>query len=419
MNICLHRPAGPIKADIAIKGSKSICNRVLIIRAISGLRFDILNMTDAEDTHLLQQALQQVRQHGNREIDVNHAGTDFRFLTALLAMTAGEWTLTGSTRMKQRPVGELVSVLRQLGAEITYTDEEGFPPLHITGKTLAGGKAEIRGSISSQFISALLLVAPYFEKGLQLTITTGMVSKPYIDMTIAVMQQFGISVTQQGNHINVKAGQYLYEAPAYTIEGDWSSASYWYSIAALSDQCEIRLRNLSSNSLQADSVVRTLYENFGVTTMADYRTATHSLVLQKNTVSFRSIFQYDFIHCPDLAQTVACTCLGLGIPAKLTGLQTLRIKETDRIMALKQELEAFGAQVDTNDQSLHLAPLPGSSSSVPCIRTYHDHRMAMSFAPLCLLHNGLCIEDAAVVQKSYPGFWKDLEAAGFTITPQP
>lgn len=416
-DLLVHKPLEAPKGNVALSGSKSLSNRALVIRFLSGLGFRIDNLSVSEDTTLLQEALEQLKHKHSGIINVNHAGTDFRFLTALLSVTPGEWTLTGSSRMKERPVGELVKVLQQLGAEINYLEQDGYPPLKIRGCSITGGRVAIAGHVSSQFISALLMIAPCFEKGLQLEITTTLVSRPYVQMTVAMMKEFGADVSWQDRLITVKPGTYTFHKASYFIEGDWSSAGYWYSIAALSEKSGIVLKNLSKASLQADSIAEELYTAFGVAS-AWQQEANGSwlLALHKPGNIQAAHCSYNFSDCPDLAPTVACTCAGLGIEAQLEGLQTLKIKESDRVAALKQELGKLGCEVTATDHSLHIKRSPAAKpGGTIAIDTYHDHRMAMSFAPLCLVYNMLLIRDAGVVSKSYPAFWNDLERTGFII----
>lgn len=365
------------------------------------------NVSAAEDTVLLQQALDQLQSGQNNQIDVHHAGTDMRFLTAYLACTPGEWILTGSDRMKQRPIGELVEALNVLGADIVYLENHGFPPLKVNGKVLEGGSISLDATVSSQFVSALLLVAPRFKKGLQLTIKGEPVSWPYVQMTIALLEQFGVRVTEQGSMLCVENTELMYPQQDFRIESDWSSASYWFSLVALADDAEITLTHLFAPSWQADSVLPDIYNELGV--QCEYTSA--GLTLYKKPITITS-FEYDFTDCPDIAQTVAVTCLGLGIPAKLTGLKTLKIKETDRIAALKNELEKFGARVIATADSISVQPGEPNKNEFIRVATYHDHRMAMCMAPLCLRYGSIMIEHGEVTDKSYPDFWKDLADSG-------
>lgn len=408
--IRLSPPSSAIAAEIGLPGSKSISNRLLMIRAISGMDVHFKNLSDSEDTVLLAKALGEVKRKRPAIIDIHHAGTDMRFLTAYLATNGGEWRLTGSERMKQRPIRELVEALRGLGGDILYTEREGFPPLKIVGKKIKGGAIEMNGSISSQFISALLLISPVFERGLELTLTGDIVSRAYINMTVALLKQFGIDVSFTGNKVVTKPSEFVLLEDDFFVEPDWSAASYWFSIVALAEEAEIELFNLHKDSLQADSVLPDMYNNLGVRT----EFTENGIRLTKKSVSGIE-FRYDFTNCPDIAQTVAVTCLGLGIAAELRGLRTLKIKETDRIAALKTELEKFGAEVEITNDSLKLFPPLILRTPNTGLSTYNDHRMAMSFAPLCIKNPKMQIEHPEVVGKSYPAFWDDLESAGFSV----
>ncbi len=426
---------------LQLSGSKSISNRWLILNAVLELGLVIENLSDAEDTVLLKNALQQIKGSKKSKIDIQHAGSDMRFLTALLACREGEWTLTGSDRMKQRPIGELVTALKSLGANITYLEKEGFPPLLIRGQKLAGGNIEIDSGVSSQFVSALLLIAPSLEKGLTLTLKGRTVSMPYIDMTVSLLRSVGVLVEQKENLIQVSCQSNLDRVipqgivdmkpippsssqgssglllpSSIYVESDWSSASYWYAICALAGNAEIELGSLYKKSLQADSVLPLLYKDLGVKT-----------TFKENSIVLSSIkpvikdFSHDFTNCPDIAQTLAVTCFGLGIKARLYGLSTLKVKETDRILALKTELEKCGAKIEITKESIDITP-SGNETRIrepEIINTYNDHRMAMSFAPLALLYKSIKIEDPSVVRKSYGSFWEDLKSVGFNVNLQP
>jgi 3-phosphoshikimate 1-carboxyvinyltransferase len=408
--IKISPPQGNIKAEIELPGSKSISNRLLMIRAVSGLAIHFKNLSDAEDTILLAKALGQIKGKTSATIDINHAGTDMRFLTAYLAAKEGEWIVTGSDRMKQRPISELVNALRELGADISYMEKEGFPPLKIRGKKLKGGRIEIDGSISSQFISALMLVAPVLKEELEIHLKGNIVSLPYIKMTGELLKLFGVFVSFNANKINIKPAPYNMLNDQVLVESDWSAASYWFNVAALSDNADIELKFLDEFSLQADSVLPELYKKLGVRTEKIEKGIR--LVSGNKTVEE---FEYDFTNCPDIAQTIAVTCFGLGIKANLTGLQTLKIKETDRIKALKTEFEKLGGKVEATDASLRISSPAKISGDCPTIMTYNDHRMAMSFAPLAIKCGSLKMEDPDVVDKSYPAFWDDLQYAGFSV----
>jgi 3-phosphoshikimate 1-carboxyvinyltransferase len=411
MNIKLHKPKQQIKGEIHLPGSKSISNRVLIIKALSGLDFSIQNLSDSDDTKHLKEALEKYT--STNLIDVGHAGTDMRFLTAFLSLKDGEYELTGSERLQQRPIKDLVDVLKTLGADIVYKNNEGFPPLHIKGKQLQGGEVEISGKVSSQFISALLLVAPYLKNGLELTIKDELVSKPYVHMTIELMKEFGASVVWKDNQIVVEPTPYAYHKKTFIVESDWSAASYYYSIVSLSNTgTQLTIKSLFKNSLQADSASEIIYKNFGIETHFSDNEITISKIGEGST----SELKLDFIQCPDIAQTVVCTCIGLEVPFKFIGLQTLKVKETDRIVALQNEVKKFGYIIETNDHSIESRNEKTVANNHLSILTYNDHRMAMSFAPLCLLHENIIIENAEVVSKSYPLFWEHLKSIGINQT---
>ncbi|MBI2720991.1 MAG: 3-phosphoshikimate 1-carboxyvinyltransferase [Bacteroidetes bacterium] len=402
----------PISVTINLPGSKSISNRLLILNEALKLSLVLKNISPAKDTQDLVFALNNL----NGTIDVGHAGTDMRFLTALLSVKKGERIITGSDRMKQRPIKDLVDALTFLGAEISYLEKPGYPPLKINGKDLIGDTLQIESGVSSQFISALLLIAPSLDKGLQLTLKGKTVSLSYILMTIDVLKQFGVEVAVEKENISVKKfKQKISEIPQTVfVEPDWSSASYWFSIVSLSKTASVILPHLQLNSSQGDSALVDLYKNFGVKS----EMKNGNLHLSKNG-ELCTFFKFDFTNCPDIAQTVAVTCLGLNIDCELTGLSTLKHKETDRLSALKNEIEKFDATVTITDNSLTLQNINKESSDSNTrktnqitIQTYHDHRMAMSFAPLALLYDNINIEDPDVVKKSYPSFWADLASIG-------
>lgn len=408
--ICrISRPDKKLKGTIHLTASKSESNRVLIIRALCRQPFPVENLATAKDTQILQEALAG----SSSEINVGPAGTTMRFLTALFAVTGGCRLITGSERMKQRPIGILVNALRKLGASISYTGKEGYPPLKIEGRDLTGGALEVDGNISSQYISALLLIAPMLHDGLELHLKGNVTSVPYIQMTLSVMERCGIKHSWVDNVISIPKQEYIRNEP-YRIEADWSAASYYYSMAALADDVDLVIMGLEKHSIQGDSILADLYASFGVRT----EFIEKGIRLSKGGDVVKT-FTYDFTNCPDIAQTVAVTAAALGIPAHLGGLHTLKIKETDRIIALKNELKKLGADVTATEDSLAIAPHdPFQHSSVPIgnctIMTYDDHRMSMSFAPLGLLSK-IAIEDPKVVEKSYPGFWNDLRSLGFDI----
>ena len=401
-----------LSADINLPASKSISNRALIIHALSGGQLP-QNLSDCDDTRAVVNALRDMPE----TLDVGAAGTAMRFMTAYLAVTEGEHVITGSERMRHRPVGVLVDALRMLGATINYVAEEGYPPLHISGHPLLGGKLEIPGNVSSQFISALLLIGPVMHLGLSLHLTGEIVSRPYIDLTIHVMHGFGAEVDWTSpDTIEVQPRPYS-NAP-YLIENDWSASSYWYELASLYSisEANVSMRGLEDSSRQGDSVVKYIFSLLGVKTAFDEphsgKPTTVRLTRHLDSVSQLS---YDFLNCPDLAQTVVATCCGLGVTFHFTGLASLRIKETDRLVALQRELRKLGfiIQIINNEELLWDGSV--CEPSMEPIDTYEDHRMAMAIAPLAVKFPGLRINNPEVVTKSYPDFWKDLRKASFTI----
>ena len=402
-------PRFPINCSINLSGSKSLSNRLLLLKEILDLKIDLKNLSDSEDTTLLLKALRQIKEAKNKNINILDAGTDMRFLTALLAIKKGTWTITGSDRMKKRPIGELVAALKSLGAEIKFLEKENYPPLEIKGKIILGGALKIDASQSSQFISALLLISPKLKNGLVLTLKNRIVSSPYIEMTAALLKKFNVPISKFKNTYIVSSRTKSKQIKAIKIESDWSSASYWYSICALSKNAKIELSFLNKKSLQSDSILPELYKILGVET----KYKKNSIIISRKKLETKSI-SYNFINCPDIAQTFAVTCFGLGICAKLNGLSTLKFKESDRIIALKTELEKMGAKLVITNNSIELK----KSNPIPfegIIETYNDHRMAMSFSPLALVYNSIKIANPEVVSKSYPRFWKDLKSVGFSV----
>jgi 3-phosphoshikimate 1-carboxyvinyltransferase len=359
---------------------------------------EISNLSNSDDTRLLQKALASKEE----EINIGHAGTAMRFLTGYLSTRLNsDVILTGSGRMKERPIKILVDALRTLGADITYVENEGFAPLRIKGTTLKGGKVRINGNVSSQYISSLLLIAPSLELGLELEFEGAITSIPYIKMTLSLLNTLGIKTSFEGQTITVLPKKEI-EKATITVESDWSSASYYYSLVALSKNGKIVLNSYTEKSLQGDSVLSKLYTELGVKTTF----STNTITLEK-TVNFQNPknIEFDLIKAPDIAQTIAVTCFGMGIACNLTGLHTLKIKETDRLVALHQELSKLGADLTVTDESLHLKA-SGTIHNDVSIATYQDHRMAMAFAPL-LLKTSIIIEEQDVVSKSYPTFWTD------------
>ena len=392
-----------IQETIFVSGSKSESNRLLILQKLFP-EISIENLSDSDDTNHLQHALST----NDREINIGHAGTAMRFLTAFFATQNNKTVvLSGSDRMHNRPISVLVDALRDLGAEISYVEKEGYPPLQVVGKKLTKDSVQINGNVSSQYISALLLIASSLPNGLTVELIGEITSIPYINMTLSLLNQLGIETQFQGQKIHVKAIDNVQEQ-TLTVESDWSSASYFYSIAALSDvNSEIRLSSYKRESLQGDSVLSEIYKHFGIETVFEENT----IVLKKVADAQKSPLVLDLIKAPDIAQTIAVSCFAVGVGCDLTGLHTLKIKETDRLEALKAELTKLGGQISVTDHSLHLESSSGINSNI-AIETYHDHRMGMAFAPLGM-RVPVEIIDANVVTKSYKSFWTDLQQIGF------
>lgn len=407
-------PPADLQADIVLPASKSISNRALILHALSGGSTRPSNLSDCDDTRVLIQALD----HPAETIDIGAAGTAMRFLTAYLSVTPGTHVLTGTPRMQQRPIGILVDALRSLGAQITYTANEGFPPLHITGNRLDGQEVTLAGNVSSQYISALLMIGSVLPQGLTLHLTGDIISRPYINLTLQLIKDFGAQATWTSAHsITVYAGDY--RDTAFTVESDWSAASYWYEILALflarnpgkRQQASIRLAGLFERSYQGDSRGADLFAALGVMT----NFTPQGVVLSAGCTTV-SRLDADLVDMPDLAQTFVVTCCFMGIPFRFTGLQSLKIKETDRIAALKNELGKLGYPIaDRNDSVLEWDGRRTAPQSDPAIDTYDDHRMALAFAPAAVRFPGLVVNHPEVVSKSYPDFWDDLKQNGFTV----
>ena len=396
-----------IKGVIHLPTSKSISNRLLIISALSGQKLIPKGLSESDDTAVMLEILHS----SSPEHNTGHAGTAMRFLTAFFACKPGEVILTGSERMKNRPIGILVDLLKELGAHIDYTEKEGFPPLKITGGKLKGGKRVINSEISSQYISALLLIAPYLPGGLDLTLQGNMVSASYINLTLQLMKRAGIRYSWNKTNIKIEEGNY--QPGVFHVEPDWSAASYWYEMASLANKADIFIPGLTSESLQGDSVLVSIFEKLGVKTNFE----ENGINLQK-TKPVPGLFEYDFTLNPDLVQTLIPTCVLQNIPFRFTGTQTLRIKETDRILALHNEMKKFGVYLSYTDSG-DLIEWDGKSSFTSkkdvLIETYDDHRMAMGFAPVCLKTGEIRLSEPMVVTKSYPGYWEDLMKCGFEV----
>ena len=409
----LHTKSKSLKGTIQLPASKSISNRILIIRELCEHPFEINNLSESDDTLILKNLLENINSSnkGPKHLDCRNAGTAFRFLTAFLANRPGIAELTGSVRMKLRPVKILVDALTNLGANIQYKGQIGFPPLLIKGKTLNGGIINIDATTSSQYISALLMIAPVFANGLELHLLGKTTSLPYIEMTLQVIKEMGVDFEYRDNTIKIPPQRYLDRD--FKVEADWSSAAYWYEMAAFSHEADIFLHGLKKDSCQGDAVLPKIYEHFGIKT--DFGEKGARLTKEGKATEY---FNFDFTNFPDLAQAVTVTCAGLNIPGKFIIPKNLRIKETDRINALQAELKKLGHKTELKEKEKHFVlSLPQTEKSITknnpiTIETYDDHRMAMTFAPLCLLYHNLQIENPDVVSKSYPGFWKDLKRMG-------
>lgn len=390
---------------IQICGSKSISNRLLILHSLFN-NIKISNLSNSQDTELLQKALES----NETVIDIHHAGTAMRFLASYFAIQPNrEVILTGSERMKQRPIQSLVEALKDLGADIDYLENEGFPPLKIKGKKIIKNKVKIPTHISSQFITSLLLIGAKLPNGLDIELVGKIISRPYIEMTLNILRDIGIDCSFEERTISIK--KLIYDDTKshiffYEVESDWSSASYYYSLSALSRK-NINLKSFKLNSYQGDSALMKIYrENFGVNTIIDSSKNIISLIPQ--SFEFPEIIQLDMNDCPDIAQTVCVTAAALNIPFEITGLSTLKVKETDRLFALKNELEKLGCKTEITDDSIKSIVFSAPKEKIS-IATYNDHRMAMSFAPYCLIRN-INIEHPEVIDKSYPKFWEDLKS---------
>ncbi len=396
-----------LNATIGLPASKSISNRALAICALSGKGQLPDNLSDCDDTQVMIDALRDMPY----TIDIKAAGTAMRFLTAYLSVTPGEHIITGTERMRHRPIGMLVDALRYLGADIEYVGEKGFPPLRIKGKTLEGGRLEMPGNISSQYISALLMIAPVLKNGLRLHLKGDIISRPYIDLTRWIMKAYGTEATwRDKDTIIVKPEAYV--SNPYFVESDWSAASYWYEIMALKNSREdsVALKGLLDGSRQGDSIARYLFSLLGVKT-----TFGENVTLKCSGTKVPRL-EYDLVSAPDLAQTFVVCCAEMGVRFHFKGLQTLKIKETDRIEALKTEMRKLGFVLhDIDGQELLWDGERCQASPHPVIDTYDDHRMALAFAPLAVTRGSITINEPGVVTKSYPHFWNDLKAAGFTI----
>lgn len=411
--IRVSHPTGIIDGKIKLEGSKSISNRVLIIQALCKKKFDIKRLSKSDDTQVLHKLLSANKL---KEYDVHHAGTSFRFLTAYLAIQKGKQVLTGSSRMKQRPIGPLVEALRQLGCQIDYLGKKGYPPLKIgkPRKLDSAYEVNIDAGISSQYISALLLIAPTLPNGIKLNLTGDLVSESYLNMTLKTLAYFGIEYSKEGQTITIAPQDY--QAKDFVVEADWSASSYYYAIVSMAKEGQVSLKGLFEESTQGDAAMVGIGRMLGV----DSKWVDGRLVISKDVHSAISL-EYDFINQPDLAQTIAVICAANGVQGKFIGLKTLRIKETDRIEALDTELAKLNSSFKQNghkhDSELYeIGPKLNFEQGLPRFKTYKDHRMAMAFAPLALLAP-IEISKPEVVSKSYPTYWEDLKSLGFKIQP--
>ena len=396
-----------ITATIQLPSSKSISNRALIINALGNGTYKPENLSDCDDTMVMIRALDQNLPHDT--IDIMAAGTAMRFFTAYLSVTPGSRIITGTQRMQQRPIQLLVDALRELGADIEYVNNEGFPPLRIHGRELKKDHICLPGNVSSQYISALLMIGPSLKNGLKVTLTGDVISKPYINLTIQLMSDFGAQVSWTNDH-ELQVVPQPYRSIPYYIESDWSAASYWYQMAALSQEATVTLPGLFEKSYQGDSKVADIFRSLGIETIFGDKTVT----LKKTSTCVRRL-NYDFINQPDLAQTFVVTCALMNIPFRFSGLQSLKIKETDRMAALICEMKKLGYVLQECDGSVLSWEGERCEPTGEAIDTYEDHRMAMAFAPAALVLPNLCINNPQVVSKSYPHYWEDLQKAGFII----
>lgn len=400
MDITLNFKNKAVEGEVFLPASKSISNRVLMINALAGSEYAVDNLAVCDDTRSMVEVL-----HSDKDsFDIGHAGTAMRFLTAFLARIIGKWELTGSERMKQRPIGVLVEALNRLGARIEYLEKEGYPPLTIYGSYLTGGEIEIPASVSSQYISALMMIAPYMEKGLVIRLKGKIVSGTYLDMTLQLMRHFGVNAVREDAIIRIPPGHYL--SRPFRVESDWSAASYFYECLAIAGKGEIKLKGLSRDSLQGDSRQVRVWEQLGVVT----RFTEEGVVLTPGP-RLTARLEEDFIEMPDLVQSFAVACCMMGLPFVFKGIDTLRIKETDRVEALMNELAKMGFKLEerADDHALIWEGHRENIVEIPRISTYHDHRMAMAFAPAALKLPEIVIVDKEVVTKSFPGYWEEID----------
>lgn len=414
---CITHSNKFIHCQVTLPPSKSIINRLLVIHHLSGGQAVTGMLSDSSDTLVMQKLLKEISSRGSHEsiteINVGNAGTVMRFLTAVLAITPGKWLITGTERMQKRPVQPLTDALQSMGADLEFGNAAGYPPVIIHGNPqLIGGIVKLNAGISSQFISALMMLGPLLKGGLTIELEGNIISGSYIQMTRALMQKAGAEVSFYNNTLKIKEGNYTQFDFSMLVEPDWSAAAFWYQMASFVPDARIFLRGLRKESVQGDSVLPAIYENLGIA--SDF--TDEGVWLTKSGKPAETEFNYDFTDCPDLAQAVIVTCAALGIKGLFTGLGSLRVKETDRIEALRAELTKLGYGVEVIEDQIILngnTPSDKSNTTSIVVKCYDDHRMAMSFAPLALLHDKICLDEPEVVVKSYPGFWEDLAEAGF------
>ena len=394
--------------EINVPGSKSIANRALILSFLTKSNTKFKNLPDSDDVLYMQKALKKLKSKDKKiSINTGNAGTTTRFLTAISPLLEKEIKIDGNKRMQERPIKILVDALKKLGAKISYQKKEGFPPLKIIGSNLKSKDIFLPANISSQYISSLILLAPILDNGLRIKLIGEITSIPYIKMTVKLLTELGVKSVFKYNTIEISPKRDL-NPISYKVESDWSSASYFYSIIALCEEGEIVLNNFNNKSLQGDSCLVNIYDSLGVSSRFD----NGRLILSKKKIEVKNVLNLNLIDSPDIAQTIAVTCFGLGLNCNLKGLHTLKIKETDRLDALKTEMTKLGAEINITKNSFHLKNINKNINKSNLLKTYNDHRMAMAFAPLSINYP-IQIEDFEVVKKSYPGFWNDIESIGF------
>mgnify|MGYP001162049133 CR=1 FL=1 len=406
--VSIHSISGNIRGSITLPASKSISNRLLVIKSLCDAPFIIKNISTSDDTLILEDCL--INKEHYRVFDVKDAGTPMRFLTAVFAITPGNRLLTGSSRLQERPLAPLAQALTELGAKICFTNKQGFPPLVVNGNDIAGGTVTIDASISSQFISALLLIAPALPHGIELILKNSTASAPYIHMTLKLMEQFGI--ISKWHHDRIIIRHHKYHAADYTVESDWSAAAFWYEIAALAENCDIELHGLYADSLQGDAAVTEIFKNLGVQS-----TFVNDTVRLTKCADVTNFLQYDFFETPDLFPAVIAACAAKHIPFRFTGLRNLSLKESDRVQAMTAELEKFGlffSAPDKNTLTFDAATPRVSANKIVCT-AYYDHRIAMALAPLSLLGKKIILNQPFCVSKSYPSYFEDLKNSGFHV----